>query len=101
MQDSIERAELLLERLDIDKKELRFKEIEAKSTDPDFWKDSNKATSLMKEMGVLQKEIESYKKIRSMIDENKTDGLDELISEIEGSVYLSGKFDKGSAILSI
>ncbi len=101
MQELIDRAKLLLEKLDIGKKELRFKEIEAQSTDPEFWKDTNKATSLMKEMGSLQKEIEAAKKIREMIDSNKTEGLEELISGIEASVYLSGKFDKSSAILSI
>lgn len=101
MHQLLDRAKLLLEKLDIEKKELRFKEIEAQSTDPEFWKDNSKATSLMKEMGALQKEIEAGKKIKEMIDSNKTEGLEELISGIEASVYLSGKFDKSSAILSI
>lgn len=101
MHQLLDRAKLLLEKLDIEKKELRFKEIEAQSTDPEFWKDNSKATSLMKEMGALQKEIEAGKKIKEMIDSNKTEGLEELISGIEASVYLSGKFDKNSAILSI
>lgn len=101
MQDLIERAKTLLEKLDIEKKELRFKEIEAQSTDPEFWKDNQKATKLMKEMGNIQKIIEVSGKIAKMVDSNDTAGLEELVSEIETDIYLSGKFDKGSAIISI
>ncbi len=95
------RAEILLEKLDIDKKKLRFKEIEALSTDPDFWKNNQRATELMKEMGMLQKEIDISDKIQKMINVNQQEGLEELVKEIETSVYLSGKFDFGSAILSV
>ena len=101
MKDSLERAKLLLEKLDLDKKKLRFKEIEAQSTDPDFWKDNAKATILMKEMGAIQKELESAEKIKSMIDSSDTSNLEELVSELESSTYLSGRFDRGSAIVSI
>lgn len=101
MKDSLERAKLLLEKLDLDKKKLRFKEIEAQSTDPDFWKDNARATNLMKEMGAIQKELETAEKIKSMIESGDTKNLEEIISEIETITYLSGKFDRGSAIISI
>lgn len=101
MQDLLERAKLLLEKLDLDKKKLRFKEIEAQSTDPDFWKDNARATNLMKEMGAIQKELETAEKIKSMIESGDTENLEETISEIETITYLSGKFDRGSAIISI
>ena len=54
----IERAKILLGKIDVKSKQVRIKEIEATSTDPDFWKDTQKATSMMKEMASLQKEIE-------------------------------------------
>ena len=101
MQDILERAKLLLEKLDLEKKKLRFKEIEAQSTDPDFWKDNTKATLLMKEMGSIQKELEVSEKIKSMIESSDTSNLEELVSELESGIYLSGKFDRGSVIISI
>ncbi len=101
MQDKNERAELLLKKLDLENKKFRFKEIETMSTDPEFWKDTTRAASLMKEMGRIQKEIETAKKIQEMIDTGLVEGLDELVSEIEKNVYFSGRFDKGSAIVSI
>lgn len=101
MEDLIERASVLLKSLNIPEKEVRFKKIESDSTDPEFWKDSVRAAEFMKEMGLLQKEIETANKITSMIAQGQTEGLGILISEIEKSVYLSGKFDKESAIISI
>lgn len=101
MQDIIDRAKIILDKLNIEKKKSRFKEIEANSTDPQFWSDNNKAASLMKEMGMLQKEIDTAEEIESMINSGEAEGLEDLIKEIELTVYLSGKFDKGSAVLSI
>ena len=63
MEDLKNRAEIVLKKLDIEGKRTRFREIEAKSTDPEFWKDNQTATKLMQEMGLLQKEISSYEKI--------------------------------------
>lgn len=101
MEDIYSRAKDLVEKLEIDKKRSRLKEIETLSTDPDFWKDSMKATKAMKEMGMLQKEIDISEQISSMVKNNQSEGLDILISELEISLYLSGKFDRGSAILSV
>jgi len=101
MNDLKKRAQALIEKLDIPASQLRFKEIEALSTDPDFWKNTEKATTLMKEMGQLQKEIEVSEKIKSKLLTGELDGLEELLSEIEMSIYLSGKYDKGPAIVSI
>ena len=101
MNDSIERAKLLLEKINLEEKKIRFKEIEALSTDPAFWNDSAKASKLMIEMGGIQKDIESFEKIKNMVDAGETNSLDELISELEIGLYLSGRLDRSSAILSV
>ncbi len=101
MEDIYSRAKNLIEQLEIEKKKIRLKEIEAQSTDPDFWKNSTKATNAMKEMGELSKEIDTLERIEKMISNGETEGLENLVSELEISVYLSGKFDRGSAILSV
>lgn len=101
MKDIVDRAKIILNKLNIESKKSRFKEIETASTDPQFWNDNNKAALLMKEMGMLQKEINTAEKIESMINSGEVEGLEDLIKEIELTVYLSGKFDKGSAVISI
>ena len=101
MNDLIERAKVLLEKLDIEEKKARIRTIEAKSSDPDFLKDTQSASAKMKEMAALQKEIEDAEKLKQYIDSNNTTGLSSLISEMEVYFYLSGPYDKNNAILSI
>ena len=101
MEDLKNRAEIVLKKLNIDEKRTRFKEIEAKSTDPDFWKDTEKATKLMQEFGALQKEIENYEKIQNMVANERYEELEGPLKELEVYLYLSGPLDKANAIISI
>ena len=101
MNDLIERAKVLLDRLSIEQKKVRIREIEAESTDPNFWKDTQIASAKMKEMAALEKEIEGAEKLKEYIDSNNTTGLSSLLSEMEIYFYLSHPYDKSNAILSI
>ncbi len=100
--DSIkDRANLLLQKLDIEAKEEKIKEIEGESMSPSFWQDNQKATEKMKEMASLQKEIEEAKTLRELIDQEKFEEAETLLSQIESLLYLSGEYDKNSALISI
>jgi peptide chain release factor 2 len=101
MEELKKRAEILLEKIDIVQKENRIQDIESQSIDPDFWKDSQTAARLMQEMASLQKDIDAAKTIRELVDSNTEYGLDTLIKELEKELFLSGPYDKGSAIFSI
>ncbi len=101
MDDLKKRAEIVLERLNINEKRTRFSEIEAESTNPDFWKDTPGATKLMQEMGLLQKEIQSYELIQKLVAEEKYNQIEAPLKEIEVYLYLSGSLDKANAIVSI
>ena len=101
MNSVIERAKILLEKLDVEQKKVRIREIEAESMNPDFWKDTQTATSKMKEMAALQKAIEDAEKLSQYIESNNTTGLASLLLEMEVYFYLSGPYDKNNAILSI
>ena len=67
MDDLKQRAEIVLEKLNIVEKGKRFREIEAESMNPAFWQDNERATKLMQEMALLQKETESYEKIKEIL----------------------------------
>ncbi len=101
MEDKLARAKILLSRINVSEKKTRIRQIEAESTDPDFWKDSSSATRKMKEMAALQKEIEDAEKLSQYIESNNTTGLASLLSEMEIYFYLSGPYDEKNAILSI
>lgn len=57
----------------------------------DFWKDREKAIKITKELSELQEEISEFEAIKTEED----------LRKIELRVFLSGKYDKGNAILSI
>ena len=101
MDDLKKRAEMVLGKIDIPQKELRIREIEAKSIAPDFWKDSQHAANLMREMTTLQKEIDDAKILQELIASNDTYGLETLLKELEVYLYLSGPHDTHNAIFSI
>ncbi len=111
MNDLIERAKILLAKLDVDQKKIEIKKIEEESAAPDFWKDTQLATRKMKEMAALQKEIDDAAKLSEYIDSNSTPGhssegsgpvgLEDLLSDMEVYLYLSGPYDKNNAIMTI
>ena len=101
MDELKKRAAIVLERLNVDEKRTRFSEIETESTNPDFWKDTKRATKLMQEMGLLQKEIQSYELIQKLVAEEKYEEIEAPLKEIEVYLYLSGPLDKANAIISI
>jgi len=100
---------------DLDKKEKRILELERESQKPDFWEDS-KAAEKSQELSGLKEELEELKELKeefnnfnSLVKESGDEGvLSEIISDLEKKtekwevrVFLSGKYDKGNAILSI
>ncbi len=101
MNDLIDRAKILLSKINTDETKTRIDQIEVESADTDFWKDTQNATFKMKEMAFLQKEIEDSEKLSEYIESNNTVGLDSLLSEMEVYLYLSGPYDKNNSILSI
>jgi len=101
MNDLLERAKLLLSKIDTEQKKARLAEIETNSTDPDFWKDTQEATRQMKEMAAIQKELEDAEKLSQYIESNNTTGLESLLRDMEVYLYLSGPYDKNNAIMTI
>lgn len=66
--------------------------------DPDLWKDKRRATELTQELSLLQMEIHDFNKL---IEETDPEVLAKKIKEKEFQVFLSGKYDNGTALLSI
>jgi peptide chain release factor 2 len=96
-----DRAEKVLQKIDIASKENELKLIESKSSDPDFWKDPQNAASEMKKMASLQKEIDSAKELKSLVDSGEIELAEALLDELETTLYFSGDYDRNSALVSI
>ncbi len=96
-----ERAKIILQKLDLPEKEKLFKTIEAESMSVDFWKDSSLATSKMKEMAAIQKELDDAKKIQELLDLKHFSELEHYIKTLETLLYLSGKHDANNVLVTI
>ncbi len=101
MDELKERVSNLLEKVDIEGKRKEIREIEAASSRPDFWKDHKNASLKMKELSVLQKEVNEAEKLQSLISVQDFRAAQALLDKLEILLYLSGPYDKGSAMLSI
>lgn len=119
----------LKKKLDDIKKKLNFEDLLSResilkdqSQDSSLWNDPLKASQIMQELSDIQKTLETTKNIDKEIsdlqefssildlepDENisqeissRTQTLEKQIDELELKTYLSGKYDKNNAILSI
>lgn len=95
------RIENVTQKLNISEKENQLKQIEAESISPDFWKNSAVATEKMKEMALIQKDIENIRLLKSLTESGDLMQAEKIIEELEVVLYLSGEFDKNSALVSI
>jgi peptide chain release factor 2 len=101
MEEIKSRIKKVLEKIDPDEKQKKIREIESESLKPDFWKDQQNASSKMREMAKLQKEIDDIQKLRELVVKNDLAGAEELLEELEEILYLSGPYDSGFAIMEL
>ena len=99
--DLLYRANELLAKLDPEHLRKEIREFEAASMHPDFWKDHVDATQKMKKISELQKELAAAEDFVSLIELGDEEMLVREIKKMEFSLYLSGPYDKGDAILSL
>lgn len=101
MDEIRKRVENLLEKLNIEEKKRKVKEIEAESINPSFWQDPRTASLKMKELSNLQKEILEIEELQKLVASGQDEKAKRLLEKIEILVYFSGSYDEGGAIVSI
>lgn len=125
MQDLIDRLNIckdklteLVENVNIDQMKKNLIEAQHASEAPDLWNDRENAQAVMKKVNDLQDDIHSWDSLISktnealelaeMNDESLREDLEKEIRDIENateqkeiSTLLSGKYDRGDAILAI
>lgn len=104
---------------DINKKKAEIVGLQKESEEPDFWKDSQRAAKIMKDLEMLKQEVgtmenlekdareltellkitESKKDIREI--EKQVSDLEEKIDDLEFKALFSGDYDRNDAILAI
>jgi len=97
----IMRAKNILDKLDIETKRQTVRTLEAGSMKQDFWQDHQQAARIMKQISVLQKEIEEAEMLALYLEEGKENELLKEVDRLEFALYLGGQYDRSDAIFSI
>ncbi len=101
MEEIRERANKLLQKVNIDEKRKQLRLLEAASMKPNFWQDHTKAARTMKELSALQKEIEELELLQMWVEEGAEKEAGELLKKLEMLLYFSGEHDESGAIIAI
>lgn len=76
-------------------------ELEQSLQRENIWSNQEESTTILKRMAQLKKMIEDVEYIQLCLDEKEYNELEKMIKTYEVVFYLSGKYDKGPALLSI
>jgi peptide chain release factor 2 len=101
MDDIKIRIEKALEKFDIEAKRKKIREIEAESMHPDFWKDHKSASLKMKELSVLQDQVQKAEKLQELAKTGKEQEAESILNDFETLLYFSNSYDMSSAILAL
>lgn len=101
MEEIKQRVAKLTEKLNLDAKREKIRQLELESSEPTFWQDHQLATGKMRELTSLQKEIEDIEKLQQLLASDNIEEAEKLLLSLEKYLYLSGPHDQNFAILSI
>ena len=96
-----QRYHKLLEKFDLEGKKSEIEKISKESQSPSFWQDHKSASEKMTLLSRLQKEVDDVSRLNSLITSDKADEAEELLSELELLLFLSGPYDSSGAIVSL
>jgi peptide chain release factor 2 len=101
MNDVKERVQKLVDKVQVDEKKKRIRELEAESMHSDFWQDHQNAAAKMKELSDLQKEVEEIELLQMWVADGEYEEAEKLLKKLEMFLFFSGPYDKGNVILAI
>jgi peptide chain release factor 2 len=82
----------------------KLKKLEEEIQKPDFWQDKEKAIKVTQNLSQFQEELAGFDELKKELTQLKEEDIEkfkEKVRQEELKVFLSGKYDKGPAILSI
>jgi peptide chain release factor 2 len=100
-EDLLRRAKNILEKYNISEKKKELDDLENKTYEESFWKDTKNSSEVLKKISNLRKEIEDIEMIPLLIEEKESDEIEKLVKKYENILFLSGEYDKNDVIFAI
>lgn len=101
MEELKARTKKLIEKLNISEKKKKIREIEVESMSATFWQEHQQAAQKMKQLSLLQKEVEDAEFLEELVNNGEEKDATELLEKLETLLYFSGPYDSGPAIMAI
>ncbi len=120
LSELIDRLEIVERRINLQQKQHELRELEAESLKGNFWDDTRAAKKTMKRIASVQKDISDFEGLKEDIGDLKEmaklaksdQGLEteikddlkrieKILSTLEIKMFLSGRYDRNPAILSV
>jgi len=90
---------------DLAKKREKAVQLEKETQKADFWQNQERAIKITQELSQFKEEVDSFDKLKDELaglkDEKTVGEFEEKLKKEEWKIFLSGKYDKNNAILSI
>lgn len=114
--DQKNRLEVILDKKDLDSLRAEIRELESETLKPGFWDEQDNARKISKQVADKQKELATLESLQTrvsdslelsndeiMLDDLKkeTKEIENLLSELELKLFMSGSHDASDAIISI
>ncbi len=96
-----QRLEKLKNSLFIDEKRIKIQELQERMNDESTWKNWEEGQKVAQDLAGLQKDVEDYEMLELLAEEGNPEEFDKELKKVEQKTFLSGKHDKGNALLSI
>ncbi|KKS21485.1 MAG: Peptide chain release factor 2 [candidate division WWE3 bacterium GW2011_GWA1_41_8] len=101
MEELEHRLNELKSSLFIDEKRKKVQELQERLNDESTWKNWEEGQKVSQDLGALQKDLEDFDMLRLIAEEGDTETFEKEIVQLERKTFLSGKHDRGAALLSI
>lgn len=95
------RLEQLKKALFIDEKREKIKQLKARMNDESLWKDWEEGQKVSQDLASIERDIQDYEVLELLILEENQEEFEKEFKRVELSTFLSGKYDKNDAIVSI
>lgn len=91
----------ILLRINPDARKQELIDLEKKTYQADFWKNTSEATQTLKKIALLKEENEELEMIPLLLESKELKQAEKLINKYEVLLFLSGPYDKEGAIFSV